>query len=45
MEGLIPFIYKAIKERNTLRYSRCSSTGSASCFGDIGVEDDDVWEQ
>jgi hypothetical protein len=36
MDGLIPFIYKAIKERNTRSYSRCSSTG---------VEDSDVCEQ
>jgi hypothetical protein len=45
MEGLIPFIYKAIKERKTRSYSRCSSTGSASGFSAGGVEDGDVWEQ
>ncbi|CAM0884008.1 unnamed protein product [Alopecurus aequalis] len=45
MEGLIPFIYKAIKERKTRSYSRCSSTGSARGFGAGGVEDGDVWEQ
>jgi methionyl-tRNA synthetase len=44
MEVLIPFIYNAIKERNIRSYSRCSSTGSASGFSDIGVEDG-VWEQ
>uniref|UniRef100_A0ACD5WMN6 Uncharacterized protein n=1 Tax=Avena sativa TaxID=4498 RepID=A0ACD5WMN6_AVESA len=46
MEGLIPFIYKAIKERKTRSYSRCSSVGSARGFGGgtRGVDDDgDVW--
>lgn len=43
MEGLIPFIYKAIKERRSRAYSRCSSTGSARGFG--GGVDDVVWEQ
>ncbi|XP_062207725.1 uncharacterized protein LOC133909348 [Phragmites australis] len=44
MEGLIPFIYKAIKERRTRSYSRCSSTGSAhGRFG--GRVDDGVWGQ
>jgi hypothetical protein len=43
MEGLIPFIYKAIKERKTARsYSRCSS---ARGYGGGVVEDGDVWEQ
>jgi hypothetical protein len=43
MEGLIPFIYKAIKERKTARsYSRCSS---ARGYGGGAVEDGDVWEQ
>ena len=45
MEGLIPFIYKAIKERKNRSYSRCSSTGSARGFGAGGVQDGDVWEQ
>ncbi|GJM92336.1 hypothetical protein PR202_ga08801 [Eleusine coracana subsp. coracana] len=43
MEGLIPFIYKAIKERRKRSYSRCSSASSA--FGARTVLiDDDVWE-
>lgn len=43
MEGLIPFIYKAIKERRKRSYSRCSSASSA--FGARAVHvDDDVWE-
>ncbi|GJM92236.1 hypothetical protein PR202_ga08680 [Eleusine coracana subsp. coracana] len=42
MEGLIPFIYKAIKERRKRSYSRCSSASSA--FGARAVLiDDDVW--
>ncbi|KAL6840064.1 hypothetical protein ACP4OV_029874 [Aristida adscensionis] len=44
MEGLIPFIYKAIKERRSRSYSRCSSTGSAHRFGRDGGGGD-VWEQ
>jgi hypothetical protein len=45
MEGLIPFIYRAIKERRTRSYSRCSSTGSAHAgrFG-ARVEDSELWE-
>lgn len=44
MEGLIPFVYKAIKERRTRSYSRCgSSTGSAR--GAAVADEDDVWEQ
>ncbi|RLN24537.1 uncharacterized protein C2845_PM07G31000 [Panicum miliaceum] len=45
MEGLIPFIYKAIKERRTRSYSRCSSTGSAHAgrFG-ARVEDGGAWD-
>uniref|UniRef100_A0ACD5XG38 Uncharacterized protein n=1 Tax=Avena sativa TaxID=4498 RepID=A0ACD5XG38_AVESA len=47
MEGLIPFIYRAIKERKTrsYSYSRCSSAGSARGFGAGagGVEEGDVW--
>ncbi|XP_062187144.1 uncharacterized protein LOC133890676 [Phragmites australis] len=44
MEGLIPFIYKAIKERRRRSYSRCSSTGSA--HGRFGARvDHGVWEQ
>ncbi|TKW18148.1 hypothetical protein SEVIR_5G413950v4 [Setaria viridis] len=45
MEGLIPFIYRAIKERRTRSYSRCSSTGSAHAgrFG-ARVEDSEQWE-
>jgi len=45
MEGLIPFIYKAIKERRTRSYSRCSSTGSAhgGRFG-ARVEDGGAWD-
>uniref|UniRef100_A0A0D9V8S3 Uncharacterized protein n=1 Tax=Leersia perrieri TaxID=77586 RepID=A0A0D9V8S3_9ORYZ len=45
MEGLIPFIYRAIKERRSRTYSRCSSDMSAARkFG--GAEDDVVvWEQ
>ncbi|KAE8808960.1 hypothetical protein D1007_14380 [Hordeum vulgare] len=38
MEGLIPFVYKAIKERRSRSYSRC---GSSSAVAD----EDDVWEQ
>ncbi|XP_015695199.1 uncharacterized protein LOC102702898 [Oryza brachyantha] len=33
MEGLIPFIYKAIKERRSRTYSRCSSDVSGMRFG------------
>ncbi|CAL4972761.1 unnamed protein product [Urochloa decumbens] len=48
MEGLIPFIYKAIKERRTRSYSRCSSTGSAAHAGRFAgarVEDSGgAWE-
>ncbi|WVZ67889.1 hypothetical protein U9M48_016906 [Paspalum notatum var. saurae] len=48
MEGLIPFIYRAIKERRSRSYSRCSSTGSAhGRFGGARVEDsawDKQWE-
>ena len=36
MEGLIPFVYKAIKERRTRSYSRCGAA--------VADEDDD-WEQ
>ena len=43
MEGLIPFIYKAIKERKTRSYSRCSSARGFDARG--GVEGGDVWEQ
>ncbi|KAF8642742.1 hypothetical protein HU200_067123 [Digitaria exilis] len=39
MEGLIPFIYKAIKERRTRSYSRCSSTGGSAHGGRFGAED------
>ncbi|KAL6614033.1 hypothetical protein ACP70R_036303 [Stipagrostis hirtigluma subsp. patula] len=45
MEGLIPFIYKAIKERRSRSYSRCSSTGSAHRLGGGRAGGDDVWEQ
>ncbi|KAL5227201.1 hypothetical protein ABZP36_015466 [Zizania latifolia] len=46
MEGLIPFIYKAIKERRSRTYSRCSSgAGSARRFGSGAGEEDDVWEE
>ena len=46
MEGLIPFIYKAIKERRTRSYySRCSSTGS-SRGGFFGARvEDSSWDQ
>ncbi|OEL36704.1 hypothetical protein BAE44_0002275 [Dichanthelium oligosanthes] len=44
MEGLIPFIYKAIKERRTRSYSRCSSTGSAH-HGRFGARvEDGAWD-
>jgi len=45
MEGLIPFIYKTIKERRTRSYySRCSSTGSSrGRFG--GRVEDSSWDQ
>jgi hypothetical protein len=45
MEGLIPFIYKAIKERRRRSYSRCSSTGSAAFRARAVVHDCDVWEE
>jgi hypothetical protein len=42
MEGLIPFIYKAIKERRRRSYKRCSS----AAFGARAVHDYDVsWEE
>ncbi|KAK1614164.1 hypothetical protein QYE76_019686 [Lolium multiflorum] len=44
MDGLIPFIYKTMKEQKTRRYSRCSSTGLACGFNNGGMEDDEVWE-
>ncbi|KAF0917728.1 hypothetical protein E2562_021226 [Oryza meyeriana var. granulata] len=47
MEGLIPFIYRVIKERRSRTYSRCSSDISGRRFG-RGVEaeeGEDVWEQ
>ncbi|KAJ1286569.1 hypothetical protein BS78_03G362800 [Paspalum vaginatum] len=46
MEGLIPFIYRAIKERRTRSYSRCSSTGGSAHgrFGGARVEDS-AWDQ
>jgi hypothetical protein len=40
MEGLIPFVYKAIKERRTRSYSRCGSARGAAV-----ADEDDVWEQ
>ncbi|CAO1944133.1 unnamed protein product [Urochloa humidicola] len=46
-EGLIPFIYKAIKERRTRSYSRCSSTGSARAGRFVGARVEDggaAWE-
>lgn len=44
-EGLIPFIYKAIKERRARSYySRCSSTGSSR--GRFGARvEDSSWDQ
>uniref|UniRef100_A0A0E0JS03 Uncharacterized protein n=1 Tax=Oryza punctata TaxID=4537 RepID=A0A0E0JS03_ORYPU len=43
MEGLIPFIYKAIKERRSRTYSRCSSDMSAARrFGRVEEEEEDV---
>lgn len=48
MEGLIPFIYKAIKERRSRTYSLCSSDMSAARrFGRVGEEEEDVvaWEE
>ncbi|OQU88008.1 uncharacterized protein LOC8062454 [Sorghum bicolor] len=46
MEGLIPFIYKAVKERRTRSYySRCNSTGSSrGRFLGARVEDSS-WDQ
>ncbi|KQK10965.1 uncharacterized protein LOC100832630 [Brachypodium distachyon] len=48
MEGLIPFICKAIKERRTRSYSRCSSDNGGSPFHGFGaaVDDDNkgVWD-
>ncbi|CAO1942574.1 unnamed protein product [Urochloa humidicola] len=48
-EGLIPFIYKAIKERRTRSYSRCSSTGSARAGRFVGARVEDggaaAWEE
>ncbi|KAF7032061.1 hypothetical protein CFC21_043285 [Triticum aestivum] len=40
MEGLIPFVYKAIKERRTRSYSRCGSARGAAV-----ADEEDVWEQ
>ncbi|NP_001145649.2 uncharacterized protein LOC100279141 [Zea mays] len=47
MEGLIPFIYKAIKERRarsySYYYSRCNSTGSSR--GRLGARvEDSSWD-
>lgn len=45
MEGLIPFIYKAIKERRarSYYYSRCNSTGSSR--GRLGARvEDSAWD-
>nr|TKW18147.1 hypothetical protein SEVIR_5G413900v2 [Setaria viridis] len=45
-DGLVPSIYRAIKERRARRYSRCSPTGSAHARFGARVEDSGwEWDQ
>ncbi|RRT39176.1 hypothetical protein B296_00027172 [Ensete ventricosum] len=38
MEGLIPYIYRAIKRRKARKYYRSLSTGSPRWFGDADTQ-------
>ncbi|CAL9040068.1 unnamed protein product, partial [Musa banksii] len=38
MEGLIPYIYRAIKRRKARKYYRSLSTGSSQWFGDNNTQ-------